>query len=104
MEKLKIERLFKGKKETKFGEKDTVAIKVSSPKYADKWISTFKTKGTENWKEGDEVEITVSEKNGFYNFDVGDVLTLESLDARIKKLEARSINEPEIDIIDNSDF
>ena len=102
MEKLKIERLFKGKKETKFGEKDTVAIKVSSPKYADKWISTFKTKGTESWKEGDEVEITVTEKNGFYNFDVGDVLTLESLDARIQKLEGKG-GEPEINL-DEPDF
>ena len=104
MEKLKIERIYRGKKETKFGEKGTIALKVASQKYLGKdgqpaWISTFKTKGTEHWKEGDEVEITITENKGFFNFDIGDVLTLESLDARLKKVEGKN-NEPEVQIDD----
>lgn len=104
MEKIKIERIFRGKQETKFGEKDKLALKIVGGKYIDNkgqpaWVSTFKTKGTEHWKEGDEVEITITENKGFFNFDIGDVLTLESLDARLKKVEGKN-NEPEVQIDD----
>ena len=103
MEKLKIERIYRGKKETRFDEKDTIALKLAGNKYLGKdgqpaWVSSFKTKGTEHWKEGDEVEVTVTENKGFFNFEVGDVVTLDSLNERLKKVESHLFKEKTIDL------
>lgn len=67
-EQVTITRVFRGKKQTKFGEKDNTAIKTTQ--HGDKWLSTFKPQGTESWKEGDSVEIYVEKKGEFLNFSL----------------------------------
>lgn len=85
MSKVTLTRVFRGPKETKFGTKDSVAFQCSE--YGAKWISTFKvTPEMKNWKEGDVVEVNISERNGFMNFD-----TLPNpnagLEARVEAIE-----------------
>ena len=82
MQKVTITKVFRGKQSTKYGEKDKVAIKTVEHG-EEKWISSFKTQGTENWKEGDVVEINVEERNGYLNFSLQD-----SPEAKVKRLEA----------------
>ena len=81
MEQVTITKIFRGKQATKYGEKDKVAIKTTGHK--NQWLSSFKTQGTENWKEGDVVSVNVEERNGYLNFSLQD-----SPEAKIKRLEA----------------
>lgn len=90
-EKLHITKIFRGPQETKFGTKDKIAFKCTQ--YGDKWVSSFKTQGTENWKESDEVEVFIEKKGEFVNFTLqptaGSEATaaVSALEARVKKLE-----------------
>ena len=85
MTKITLTRVWKGMKETKFGSKPSVAIKCQE--HGDKWLSTFKTTpAMDVWKEGDVVEVFVSEKNGFMNFDTQPNPASE-MEERIAKLE-----------------
>jgi len=88
MEKIKITKIFRGKQETKFGEKDKIGLKTEQ--YGDKWVSSFQTKGTENWKEGDEVEVFIEKKGDYVNFTLAPKVggtDLSGVEARLKKLE-----------------
>lgn len=92
---VKITKVFRGKQMTKFGEMDKVGLKTEQ--HGDIWVSgMFNPKkgpnGTENWKEGDTVEIYIEEKNGFVNFSLkpkapSTGADTSALEARIKKLE-----------------
>lgn len=85
MKKYTITRIWKGIKETKFGNKPTVRLQVME--HGDTWLSTFKvTPAMDNWKEGDAVELNVSEKNGYLNFDTQSNPQSELAD-RVAKLE-----------------
>lgn len=85
-----ISQLFRKDVDTRFGIKPKVGIKTLE--HGDKWLSSFKTKGTEHWAEGMQVEVNVSEKGDFMNFDPILGATVASpaspaLEARVKKLE-----------------
>ena len=90
-ETLTITRVFRGKKQTKFGEKDSIGIKTT--KYGDKWLSSFKTQGTEKWAENDTVDIYVEEKNGYLNFTLNEKVAdlgaeaVAKIYSRLDKLE-----------------
>ena len=107
MASVKITRIFRGDKETKFGLRNSVGIKTVE--FGDKWVSGLfdpaKGKnGTEDWKDGDTVEIFTTEKDGYVNFTlkpkVGDTSALES---RIKKLEEAVFNKESKDLPDSPD-
>ncbi len=101
VEKLTISRIFRGEQETKYGIKPKVAIKVAE-KDDDKWLSTFKVAGTENWKEGDIVSVDVTENNGFLNFVPAQASSNE-LEDRIKKLEDKVFGTDKEDETINED-
>lgn len=93
--KVTIQKVFRGKQMTKFGEMDKVGLKTD--KHGDTWVSgMFNPKkgpnGTENWKEGDTVEVYIEEKNGFVNFTLkpkapSTGVDTSAIEARLKKLE-----------------
>lgn len=88
MSTVQITQLFRKDVETRFGIKPKVGIKTVE--HGDKWLSTFKTKGTEDWTEGMTVQIEVSESGDFLNFNpVGGAKATASpaLEVRVKKLE-----------------
>lgn len=94
MVKVKLLKVFRGVQETKFGTKDKIALKTD--KHGDKWVSSFKTKGTENWKEGDEVSIAVQAKGDFLNFtleEVAGAVDLSGVEARLTRLETKVFGE-----------
>lgn len=93
-EKVTISRIFRGEVETKYGLKNKVAIKTD--KHGDAWLSTFKTEGTEAWNDGDEVEVNVTESNGYLNF----VPVIPDYGARIKALEDAVFGTKEAPSID----
>lgn len=92
-EKIKITRVFRGKQaftDKKTGvAKEADKIGIKTDKYGDKWISSFKVQGTENWKEGDEVEIFIEKKGDYLNFTLSPSIgaTTAALEARVAKLE-----------------
>lgn len=67
MTEVTLTRVFRKDSETKYGIKPKVAIQTTQ--FGDKWLSTFKVAGTENWKEGDVVQINVQEKGDWLNFE-----------------------------------
>lgn len=67
MSTVNLVRVFRKDVETKYGIKPKVSIQTKE--HGDKWLSTFKTRGTEGWEEGMEVQVNVSEKGDFLNFD-----------------------------------
>ena len=89
MESLTITRIWRGDKETRFGTKASVAIMTTQ--YGDKWLSTFKTEGTEKWAVGDTVDVYVEKKGEYVNFSLkpteGSANT--ALEVRISALEAK---------------
>lgn len=98
-----IQKVFRGKQMTKFGEMDKVGLKTD--KHGDTWVSgMFNPKkgpnGTENWKEGDTVDIYIEEKNGFVNFSLkpkapsATIGTDPEVLARLKKLEDKVFGLP----------
>lgn len=95
---IKLTRVFIGKQETKYGEKDKCAVKCEQ--FGDKWISTFKvTDNMKNWKEGDTVNVTltkkVTDKGEFINFE--EELTFDGLSTK-PVAQVQSTKEEEIDI------
>lgn len=90
----------------KFGPYKRIAIQVAEPDYEGKWLSGFITKESDpknNIREGDVVELTVWEKNGYLNFDIpkeeermkeaiDDLYDIvEELERRVKDLETKAI-------------
>lgn len=86
MQKVKLTRIFKGMKTTKYGDKASVSIKCEE--HGDKWISTFKvTPEMDKWAEGDTVEVNVTENKGYLNFDTGTPSPVAGLEARVRAIE-----------------
>lgn len=95
---IKLNKVWIGKQETKYGEKDKCAIKIDQ--FGDKWISTFKvTDNMRQWKEGDIVNVTLSkkvtDKGEFINFE--EELTFDGLGTK-PVAQVQSPQEEEIDI------
>ncbi len=91
MSKVTLTRIFRKDVDTRFGIKPKVGIQTKE--HEDKWLSTFKVAGTENWEEGMEVEINIIEKGDFMNFSVVGSSNTPSpsitnkLEDRVSKLE-----------------
>lgn len=90
MSAVTLTRVFRKDKETRYGIKQQVGIQTKE--HGDKWLSSFKTQGTEDWQEGMTVNINIQEKGDFLNFTpVLDGSTRSAgsseLDARITRLE-----------------
>lgn len=66
MSTVNLSAVFRKDKETKYGIKPQISIKTTQ--HGDKWLSSFKTKGTEDWENGMEVQINVQENGEFMNF------------------------------------
>lgn len=101
-----IERVFRKNVETKYGIKPNVAIKTNQ--HGDKWLSTFKTDGTEDWKDGDTVNIEVQQKGDYLNFIPQTAGSNSDLAERVAKLEAavfgnNNTSEPVIEANDLPD-
>ena len=96
---IKLNKVWVGKQETKYGEKDKCAIKFDQ--FGDKWISTFKvTDNMRTWKEGDTVNVTLTKKvtptGEFINFE--EELTFDGLGTKPVAQVQSSPKEEEIDI------
>lgn len=66
MSQVILTNVFRKDKETKYGIKPQIVIKTEQ--HGDKWLSSFKTRGTEQWEPGMEVQINVQENGDFMNF------------------------------------
>lgn len=91
MSEVTLTRVFRKDVETKYGIKPKLSIQTD--KHGESWLSTFKVAGTENWNEGDVVNINVQEKGDFLNFvPVGVSSNASSnnsdLALRVERLEA----------------
>lgn len=87
MTQVTLKKVWVGVKETKFGEKEQVAIQTTD--HGDKYLSTFKvTPEMKQWKAGDSVEINITQKGDFLNFDTGAPSAESLLGDRVTKLEA----------------
>lgn len=110
MSQVTLVRVLHTTQDTKYGMKPKVAIKTEE--HGDKWLSSFKVAGTEDWKEGETVEVDIQEKGDFINFTPrtsGSASTTaapsSNLEARVAKLEATVFgNEPEEDVIQADDL
>lgn len=99
--KVKLETVYRTTQVVKKGtpdekEIDKVAIKITESVMidgvsvpTDKWISTFKTKGTESLEGGQEVKIDITQNGDFFNFSVPDMSgeRLTELEKRVGILE-----------------
>ena len=84
LKEVTITRVFRGTKETKFGEKATVAIKTVE--YGDRWVSTFKvTPDMDSWKEGMKIKLDIEVTDRFINFQMPSESSM--LVDRVEKLE-----------------
>jgi len=45
-------------------------LSVKCVEYGDKWLSGFKGRENENWKEGDQVDVIVKQNGDFLNYEV----------------------------------
>ena len=117
MIQVKLKKVWVGMKETKFGEKEQVAIQTTT--HGDKYLSTFKvTPEMKTWKVDDVVEINVTQKGEYLNFDTGapseNSIILERLDKLEKAvfgshlskpaMPQRDLAEPVVQLNDASDF
>lgn len=66
MSTVTLTRVFRKDIETRFGIKPKVSIQTQE--HGDKWLSSFKVQGTEDWEEGMTVQVNISEKGDFINF------------------------------------
>lgn len=44
-------------------------MSIKCNEYGDKWISGFQNKSNQNWKEGDTVEVIITQKGEYLNFE-----------------------------------
>lgn len=101
--KITLTQIFRKDVDTRFGVKPRVGVKTVE--YGDKWLSTFKTKGTEDWVEGMVVEVDISEKGDFMNFNpiikagintATQTAYATVIEARVKKLEDKVFGVAEV--------
>lgn len=86
--KVTLTRVARADKEIKGKVVPTIGIQTKE--HGDKWLNSFKLKGTENWKDYDVVDIEVTEKevNGkiYLNFNPAEPID-PRVDARLARLE-----------------
>lgn len=69
-------------------------LSIKTNEHGDKWISGFKNAVSGTWKEGDEVEITITQKGEYLNFDTPKkddkvVEMLSQLLTKVGKIDAK---------------
>lgn len=119
IKKVKLETVYRTTQVVKKGtpdekEIDKVAIKITESVIidgvsvpTDKWISTFKTKGTESFEGGQEVTVDITQNGDFFNFSVPDMSgeRLTDLEKRVTTLEGCTAkNIPSEGTIDPEDI
>lgn len=106
-----IKGIYRDEKETKYGKKDQVALKVeenevidqdgTSIQVGDRYIRGLFApgqSGTEEWENGDQVNIRIAQSGDFLNFKMadGDQPTQKTpLVDRVKRLEDAVFNQKE---------
>ena len=87
MLKTQLTAVFRKTKETRYGMKPQLSIKVAE--HGDKWLSTWSVRGTEGWAIGDTVAINVEQNGDFLNFKPvsADAVANAGLEERVKRLE-----------------
>lgn len=68
-------------------------MSIKCAEHGDNWISGFKNKDNENWKEGDTVEIVITENGEYLNFEVPEVKEVASGQMDKILIELRFIRE-----------
>lgn len=74
-QKVKLTRIYTSNKDksgnplmSKAG-KPYTRMSIKTEQYGDKWISGFQNASNKNWKDGDEVEVIISKKGEYLNFE-----------------------------------
>ena len=62
-------------------------VRIQTAEHADQWLSGFENQDTQNWKEGNEVEIEIKQVGIYLNFSTTKKTDL--LEARVVELEKR---------------
>lgn len=68
MEKVTIEKIYTKERLSKDG-KPFTSLAIITKEHGTRWISGFKNDITKNWKEGDVVEITITQNGEYLNFE-----------------------------------
>ncbi len=70
-------------------------MSIKTEEHGDRWISGFKNKGNESWKQGDTVEVIIKENGQYLNFD-----TPKPNDVNNEKLEdiMKMLTEIKLDV------
>jgi hypothetical protein len=68
------------------------SVRIQTVQHGDRWLSGFGSPVTDQWKDGQEVEITVTPSGQYLNFSVPSRLDL--LEARVMALENFIKKEP----------
>ena len=106
MGKVTLTKVFRKDVDTRYGIKPKVSI--MTVEHGEKWLSSFKVKGTENWEDGMEVAIDVQEKGDFMNFNPTGVSSTatqapSNLETRVKKLEDEVFGAVDVSTDDETD-
>lgn len=97
--KVTITKIYRGKQQTKFGQKDKIAIKTDQ--HGDKWVTGFDQKAiTQNWNEGDIVDVTVKQNGEYLNLEFPkagavDNSKLEEILKLVKEIHRQIIGQTE---------
>lgn len=115
IEKVTLTKVNKTQRTSSKTGKPFTSVGIITVEYGDKkWLSGFENKKTENWREGDVVEIVVEQKGEYLNFKTPDVearatmvtqeienrqrtmwTDLQNLTARVVKLEKMNGIDPQ---------
>lgn len=68
MEKVTITKIFTKDRVSQAG-KPFTSLSILTEEYGEKWISGFKNEQTKNWREGDIVDIKITQKGEYLNFE-----------------------------------
>lgn len=65
-------------------------LAIKTTQHGEKWLSGFKGKENENWKEGDQVDVIVTQNGEYLNYEVPK--QTDRLEARVAALEVQVMN------------
>jgi len=93
MEKVILTKVYSSNKDKNGNElvnrngKPYTRMSIKTQQHGDTWLSGFQNRTNENWKQGDEVEIIVTQNGQYTNFETPK--TEDMLAMRVKDLEIR---------------
>lgn len=73
LQKVKIKQVWRGTQLVRKGtpdEKEVDKVSIKTEQHGDNWLTTLKTRGTEDLAEGQEVELSIEQKGQYYNFSM----------------------------------